>query len=195
VSATKAVHCCDAMTSLLREGKVALRYLAKFREYGVLMKRGGPIVQLISYCPWCGRKLPSSLRSLWFARVTSLGLDPYSRKLPSSYMDGSWWLDTDFSAWRDRFSRVAQSLTDELSRGEKRVLEEVFEAGEIGFALEYLTQKVQISGTSVTVEDYVQLATLARFAGRYTELITPRLRALVTPDLTQLTLPGEGGSQ
>jgi hypothetical protein len=189
------MHCCGDMASFLGEGKIALRYFPKFREYGVPMKLGGPVVQLISYCPWCGRKLPSSLRSLWFARVTARGLDPYSRKIPRPYGDGSWWLDIDFSAWRERFSRLAQSLNGELSQGERRVLEEVFEAGEIASALEYLTQKLQISGTSVSVEDYVQLAALARFAGRYTELITPRLRALVTPDLTQLTLPGESGSQ
>lgn len=32
------------------------------REYGLLIHDGGASMSVINYCPWCGAKLPESLR-------------------------------------------------------------------------------------------------------------------------------------
>lgn len=179
MSANGEGHCCGQMASILAEGKVALSYLRKYREYVLLMKRGGSMVQLISHCPWCGSKLPSSLRSLWFARVSALGLDPYSRKLPKAYKDDSWWQAIDFVQMQERFGCVIGSFSDRLSDEERVSLRVKFEEGELGAALESLTQKAEAVNAGIPVEAYIHLAVLARLTGRYEDLITPRLQARV----------------
>jgi hypothetical protein len=63
----------------------------KFREYGIPILDGGSSFQEIAYCPWCGRKLPESLRDEWFEELERLGLDPSEDKVPEEYSSGQWW--------------------------------------------------------------------------------------------------------
>jgi hypothetical protein len=37
-------------------------YSAKFDEYGIIIHDGGSSFIVISFCPWCGTKLPESRR-------------------------------------------------------------------------------------------------------------------------------------
>jgi len=84
-------HCCAAMTSCIREGEAALRYIPYLREYKIAILDGGSSGLVIRYCPWCRSKLPSSLRESWFARIESLGLNPWEGAVPSEYRSEKWW--------------------------------------------------------------------------------------------------------
>lgn len=85
------MHCCEDMRKHLRDGDVAVVYLPKFREYGIRILDGGSSIQVISYCPWCGRQLPTSLREQWFKAIDDLGLDTVSNELPEEFESDAWW--------------------------------------------------------------------------------------------------------
>jgi hypothetical protein len=70
-------HCCNDMTD--RVNYVChqhedpfdcpdnlIFYSSKFDEYGIIVHDGGSSFIEISFCPWCGAKLPMSKRDLWF---------------------------------------------------------------------------------------------------------------------------------
>lgn len=84
-------HCCDEMAYHLSEGELALTYSLQFREYGIRYLDGGTSTQLIRYCPWCGARLPDSLRDLWFDEVFALGLEPGDPRLPKRYKSDEWY--------------------------------------------------------------------------------------------------------
>ena len=83
--------CCTEMFLHLSEGDVPIVYSLRFREYGIKINDGGTSFQEISYCPWCGSKLPNSLRREWFDRIEKLGLDPFDANIPSKMLSDSWW--------------------------------------------------------------------------------------------------------
>jgi hypothetical protein len=70
---------------------VPIIYIRKFREFGLKIIDGGTSFQKIAYCPWCGRKLPESLRSKWFCRIEEMGLEPDDQTLPESMRSDAWW--------------------------------------------------------------------------------------------------------
>jgi hypothetical protein len=65
-------------------------YFPKFDEYSitVLFTRSS---LLISFCPWCGTRLPRSRRYDWFDRLEVLGLEPESADLPEPLKSDRWW--------------------------------------------------------------------------------------------------------
>lgn len=75
------------------ENNVAITYIGKFREYGILILDGGSAFQEITFCPWCGSKLPDSLRDRWFEIVfDELELDGVDDpKLPKYMLSDLWW--------------------------------------------------------------------------------------------------------
>jgi hypothetical protein len=73
--------------------EIPISYLPRFREYGLDYQDGGSSQQLINYCPWCGIKLPESLRGAWFARVRALGLEPGDPNIPAEMLTSQWWED------------------------------------------------------------------------------------------------------
>ena len=84
-------HCCQNMDKHLAEGEVAIYYIPKFREYGVKVLDGGTSFVLIQYCPWCGQKLPESLRDRWFDEIERFGLEPDDSEIPQKYLSDQWW--------------------------------------------------------------------------------------------------------
>ena len=90
-SAETVSHCCEEMTRHLAEGELAVTYSARFREYGIKILDGGSAAQLITYCPWCGAKLPSSLRDDWFDIVEGLGLEAGDPQIPDEMSSAAWW--------------------------------------------------------------------------------------------------------
>ena len=46
-------------------------YSPRFREYGLLIHDGGSSSMCIPFCPWCGSRLPASLRGQDAAPGTS----------------------------------------------------------------------------------------------------------------------------
>jgi hypothetical protein len=87
-------HLCEGMARALADPDIPLVYNDKFREYGITILDGGSSVMLIEYCPFCGAKLPGSLRDEWFNRLDELGLEPESPELPLDMRSGAWWRRT-----------------------------------------------------------------------------------------------------
>jgi len=83
--------CCDRMRRYIGLDDVGILYVAKFREYGLPVLDGGPSFIVIDFCPWCGRRLPASLRDKWFEEIERLGLEPDSPSLPARYATDEWW--------------------------------------------------------------------------------------------------------
>jgi hypothetical protein len=44
-----------------------IAYSPRFREYGIIIHDGGLSVSRIEFCPWCGSRLPESLRDKMLA--------------------------------------------------------------------------------------------------------------------------------
>ena len=88
-------HACPDMERNIREGEVAIKYSPSFREYSILYPESPGSVQLIQYCPWCGTKLPDSLREEWGEALDRLGIyNPYfddRDKVPRHYWTDEWW--------------------------------------------------------------------------------------------------------
>lgn len=83
-------HCCTEMATHLANGEVAIVYMDKYRTYGIVYLDGGCSYQKIMFCPWCGSKLPESLRDEWFNRLEALGLEPED-ELPDELKSDRWW--------------------------------------------------------------------------------------------------------
>ena len=84
------MRCCLEMEKFLRSGDLAITYIPKFREYGILYLDGGTSYQVIRYCPWCGSKLPESARDQWFDEIEKLGMDPDDSNLPKKFLTEEW---------------------------------------------------------------------------------------------------------
>jgi hypothetical protein len=59
------------MNFFLEEDKVMITYDDVFREYAIELKSSA--IQLIHYCPWCGKKLPENLRDEYFDELNKIG--------------------------------------------------------------------------------------------------------------------------
>jgi len=78
------------MNFLLHEKKVQIGYVDKHREYYI--QANGCAIQIMEYCPWCGQKLPLSLRDKWFDELEKLGYDePFDQNIPIEYTTSVWW--------------------------------------------------------------------------------------------------------
>lgn len=79
----------DAITS----NESSIVYVPKFREYGAKVLDGGTSFLEIKYCPWCGNKLPGSLRDEWFDRLDRLNIDPAVDKIPENFLNDLWYAE------------------------------------------------------------------------------------------------------
>jgi len=86
--------CCESMMDNISDADSSIKYVAKFRELGLKILDGGTSYQLINYCPWCGEKLPISLRDEWFDILDDdLELDdPDDPNIPLEMTTDEWWL-------------------------------------------------------------------------------------------------------
>jgi hypothetical protein len=78
----------------LRDGTV--QYHPQFRETSIPEPSGGFSSYRIGCCPWCGVRLPRSLRREWFRRLDALGVpDPWDdrRRIPHVFRSDAWWRD------------------------------------------------------------------------------------------------------
>jgi hypothetical protein len=55
-------HCCDLMEAYLASEDAILFYWPRVREYAIPVHDGGSSGIVITFCPWCGSKLPGSVR-------------------------------------------------------------------------------------------------------------------------------------
>jgi hypothetical protein len=70
---------------------LVVHYSKKFREYGIPCDENSYII--INNCPWCGEKLPVSLRDKWFDELKALGYKEFlfNDKIPDEYKSDEWW--------------------------------------------------------------------------------------------------------
>lgn len=72
-----------------------ISYFEKFDEYGIIIDDGTDSHIIISYCPWCGSKLPGSKRDEWFDQIESLGYeDPSDERIPLKYKTSAWYKES-----------------------------------------------------------------------------------------------------
>ena len=95
-------HCCEMMTRQAADwdcdmhadrfscADALIDFIAKFREYGIIIHDGGSSHIVISYCPWCGARLPDSQRERWFDELEALGIDPRTDDVPGEFDDDRW---------------------------------------------------------------------------------------------------------
>ncbi|WP_445316303.1 DUF6980 family protein [Microcoleus vaginatus] len=84
-------HCCEEMKRHISEGEVAICYIPRLREYGILILDGGSAKQSIKYCPWCGKELPNSLSEQWFDELEKIGIEPGDSRIPKEFLSDEWW--------------------------------------------------------------------------------------------------------
>jgi len=96
-------HCCEEMrtgtvldcevhTDPQECPDVLVRYVGRYNEYGLPVRDGGESYVVISFCPWCGTRLPKSKRRLWFAELEKQGItDMDDPRLPAAFRSDAWW--------------------------------------------------------------------------------------------------------
>ena len=68
-----------------------MNYSDRFDEYGLIVHDGGTSVIAIKFCPWCGSKLPESMRDRWFEELAALGFDdPGGQEIPERFLSDAW---------------------------------------------------------------------------------------------------------
>ena len=89
-----AQFCCNDMEYNVTESNI-ISYSSKFDEYGIVIPDDGVSYMLLSYCPWCGSRLPISKRDDWFDQLESLGFDDplFDDSIPEEFKTSSWWKD------------------------------------------------------------------------------------------------------
>jgi RHS repeat-associated protein len=92
-------HCCESMSESVLDSNLPIRYVGRFREYGISITDGGSSFQEIYFCPWCGKQLPSSLRDLWFDTLyDELRLeDADDPAIPKEMHSSMWWKNRKIS--------------------------------------------------------------------------------------------------
>lgn len=68
------MFCCSQMAYNIEEAK-SVTYNEVFDEYSISIPEDDISGMSLSYCPWCGRKLPPGRREEWFSELEALGFD------------------------------------------------------------------------------------------------------------------------
>jgi hypothetical protein len=87
------IYCCNEMKFLIAENEVAIGYNPRFREYSIDLRNNDITCQMIEYCPWCGKKLPTSLRDECANELEKLGYGLFDDNIPQKYKTDKWWRD------------------------------------------------------------------------------------------------------
>lgn len=88
-------HCCIKLKSILKTNKI-IKYYPKVREYAINMF-SSPSVVLLDNCPFCGAKLPESLRDQYFDileeeyNLDNYDIDDHPEKIPEEFKSDEWW--------------------------------------------------------------------------------------------------------
>jgi hypothetical protein len=91
----KVLHCCNSMDCELLSSTSILLYNAKYREYAVKIPNSSTYA-MIDFCPFCGEKLPVSLRDEWFDILEQeYGLESPceedKKRVPKEFLTDEWW--------------------------------------------------------------------------------------------------------
>lgn len=93
----KLPHACEDMRRAHEDPRTPLIYAPRVREYGIKIEDSWA-KRTLEYCPWCGQRLPASLRDEWCERIFALGHEIIDEDIPAPYDSDEWWRDdTKFS--------------------------------------------------------------------------------------------------
>lgn len=91
-------HLCERMARIFFKEEYMITYIPWTREYGfrkVVVDQWvecQPIRMMkFDYCPWCGTRLPASLKQEWHDHIAAEGRDPNDFNLPAKYLSDTWW--------------------------------------------------------------------------------------------------------
>jgi hypothetical protein len=90
-------YCCDALETEINDPRVFIDYNKKTREY-FIETVDKQIIRVIYRCPWCGKKLPKTLRKKWFLILEKeYGIDDPLNKtqinlIPEEFKTDEWWI-------------------------------------------------------------------------------------------------------
>jgi len=96
----KNKHCCDLMDKFTEDPRIGIGYSEKFREYYINLIHQ-PAVQGVFFCPFCGDKLPLSLRDLWFEileknyKINDPWDEDQEKLIPKDFETDKWWKKRD----------------------------------------------------------------------------------------------------
>jgi len=79
------------MSDAIDSNESIIVFVPKFREYGIKITDGGSSYLEINFCPWCGSRLPDSLRDEWFDRLEHLNIDLAIDTIPEDFLDDRWY--------------------------------------------------------------------------------------------------------
>lgn len=89
-------HCCAEMNIHIHEKERVVKYFVETREYGI--QASEYIVQMLKFCPWCGKQLPPSLREKFFdvleleyEIITNAGDYKDRPDIPEEFRSDKWW--------------------------------------------------------------------------------------------------------
>lgn len=89
----KTIHCCEMMDAGLKSGRDILEYNPRMREYYALCRNDDGFT--LYYCPFCGTKLPESVRDLWFDNMRKVfgnkASDLREKDIPLEFRTDEWW--------------------------------------------------------------------------------------------------------
>lgn len=99
-------HCCEDMRQQVQAAcdrhpdphdcpDALVDYMPRFREYNLLVHDGGTSSVGIRFSPWCGVRLPESLRDQWLAESERRGIDPWAEQVPAEFQTSAWWAGPD----------------------------------------------------------------------------------------------------
>ncbi len=93
------MHCCQLMADSINDQRIQIGYDPITGDYFIplLYKGKTTALQCLYLCPWCGKKLPTSLNNLWFEileKEYNLN-DPDSKEqqnlIPNEFKTDEWW--------------------------------------------------------------------------------------------------------
>ena len=71
---------------------VLVVYDPRFDEYCMPIRDGGPSCVSMSFCPWCGTRMPASKRDEWFDTLEEMGFEsPCDEDIPTAFKTDRWW--------------------------------------------------------------------------------------------------------
>jgi len=93
-------HCCLDMAWFIsspvewdgQPPNPVIQWISSWNEYRIEISHSGTTAIRISYCPWCGTRLPAPKADLWFETLYKLGYgDPGNDDIPEEFQTDRWW--------------------------------------------------------------------------------------------------------
>jgi hypothetical protein len=92
INANKNFICCGTMLAGLLDGRTAIKYEPRLREYWLI---GQAKDIYIEYCPWCQTTLPQELRETFAELLSNIGIedvwDEDDVNIPQEFKSDEWW--------------------------------------------------------------------------------------------------------